>query len=487
MAATLSDESRHTVRQVGALTLQRAVQIAAGVLYVTLIPRVMGPEVFGQFVTLQTLSMWISMIGGLGAIALMTRYVPEFVARGDRVGLRKLASSLLTLRLINGLVGALLYFVVVQLWLRDLDRTAIALVAVTITLRTAANLPFALLLGLNQLSQWGAGELLRGLLLFPLIYTGVQMAGLRGACAALVVTEGSVLALGLWWSRGFVARPSLPLDRQFLKPFLQFSALFFGSNVMLALFEQGGTAFVRLISGNYAEAGYYGIAFGGYLAGAGALWKLLSGFGPLFSALQIKGDTAELQVWIGRLLRVLAVCGVAVTGFLYGCADLLVEWMLGRGYEPVAALLPWLAVTGLAAGPGNIARVLAMSFGQGRIPLVGAAAQLTCFATVSWILIPGMGSVGGCIGVAAATSLFSVYATWRIRDSIPYSLRSWAGVVILGAACSPVLWAWNGFGPLRFALFLALFGAGAIMLGFVRMSEARMLWHVLRSAPPVNR
>ena len=487
MAATLSDESRHTVRQVGVLALQRAVQIAAGVLFVALIPRAMGPEMFGQFVTLQTLSMWLSMIGGLGAVALMTRYVPEFVARGDRPGLRKLAGSLLTLRLINGLLGALLYFSIVQLWLHDLDRAAIALVALTITLRTAANLPFALLLGLNQVSQWGAGELLRRILLFPLIYAGVQAAGLRGACAALVVIEGSVLGLGLWWSRGYVDPPSLPLDRKFLKPFLQFSALFFGSNVMITFFEQGGTPLVRLISGDYAEAGYYGIAFGGYLAGAGALWKLLSGFGPLFSTLQIKGATAEVHVWIGRLLRVLAVCGVVVAGFLYGCADLLVAVVLGQGYEPVAALLPWLAVAGLAAGPGSIARVLAMSFGQGRIPLIGAAAQLACFVTVGWILIPRMGSVGGCVAVAAATSLFSVYGTWRIRNSIPYSVRSWAEVVILGAVCSPVLWAWNGFGPLRFTLFLALFAAAAMALGFVRVSEGRMLWHALRSVRPSSR
>jgi O-antigen/teichoic acid export membrane protein len=482
VAATLSGESQQAVRQAGLLALLRAVQIAAGLLYVALVPRAMGPEMFGQFITLQTMSMWFTTLSGLGAVSLMTRYVPEFVHRGDRDGLRKLTGSLLTMRLTAGLLGAVIYLAIVHLWLKDLDLTVIALVALTIALRTTAGLPFTVLLGLNQASRWGSAELVRRLLLVPLIYAGVRSAGLLGACVAVGLVECCLLCLGLWWSRGHIGAPRR-LDRQFLKPFLQFSAMFFASNLVIMLFEQGGTPLVRLIAGDYAEAGYYAIAFGAYLAGAEALWALLSSFGPLFSSLRIKGDTPELRAWIERLLRALALWGVVVAGFLYACADLLVARVLGREYEAVAALLPWLAVAGLAAAPGSIARVLSASFNQGRIALVGAAVQVICFAAVGWILIPRFESVGASVAVAVAASAFSLYNTWRIRSSIFYTMRPWVHVVILGAACSPVLWARNGFAPLRFALFLTVFTGAAAAIGFVRVSDVRMLWHAVRHVP----
>lgn len=480
MTETLTGESRQAVRNVAILAVQRVIQIAADLLYVALITRIMGPQVFGQFSTIQSISMWFTIMSGLGAVSLMTRYVPEFVQRGDVAGLRKLTGSLFTLRLGTGLLGAVLYFGFVNLWLRELDNVVVLFVAFTILLRIASNLPFTLLLGLNQASRWGAAEMIRRVLMFPLTYAGYAWAGLRGACAALLLIEGVVLCLGLWWSREYVDPPSLPLDRPFLKPYLQFSAVFFASNVLIMFFQQGGAPLVRLVSGRYAEAGYYSIAFGGYLAGAYALWKLVSGFGPMFTSMQIKGDVESVQVWTSRLLRALAICSVLVTGFLYACAHPLVTLMLGQAYEPVAALLPTLALAGLASGPGTIARMLAVSYDLGRISIQGAALQLAVFIVLGCILIPRAGSMGACLAVVAATTVFSLYGTWGIQGRVTYSIGPWGGAVLLGAACSPLLWAWNGAGPVRFALFLAVYMGAAVLLGVARLSEGRLLLQAVR-------
>ena len=53
--------------------------------------------------------------------------------------------------------------------------------------------------------------------------------------------------------------------------------------------------------------------------------------------------------------------------------------------------------------------------------------------------------------------------------------------VLLGAACSPLLWAWDGYGPLRFALFAAVYAGAAVALGLERLSEVRMLVRALRA------
>ncbi|MEP7366815.1 MAG: oligosaccharide flippase family protein [Acidobacteriota bacterium] len=463
------------------LAVQRVVQIAADLLYVALIPRAMGAEGFGQFSTVQSISMWFTMMSGLGAVSLMTRYVPEFLQGGDIAGLRKLTGSLFTLRLGTGALGAILYFAFVRLWLRELDGMAIAILAFTITVRIASSLPFTLLLGLNQAARWGAGELVRRLLMLPLTYAGFAWAGLRGACAALALTETVVLCLGLWWTHAYVARPSLPIDREFLKPFLKFSAVFFVGNILIVFFNQGGAPLVRLLSGEYAEAGYYAVAFGSYQAGAFVLWNLVNGFGALFTSFKIKGNAEAVRVWTSRLLRMLAVCGVLASGLLYSCADLLVTHVLGKTYAPVAVLLPVLALAGLASGPGSVARILLVSYDQGVMSIHGAAVQLVCFVALSALLIPRFGSLGACVGIAVATMVFSLYSTWRIQEAVQYPLGPWAGAVLLGVVCSPLLWAWSGFGPVRFGLFAVVYVGAATVLGVARLSEGRALLRAVRS------
>ena len=480
MAESLTGESRQAVRQVAYLALQRVAQIAADLLYVALIPRAMGPGVFGQFSTVQAISLWFAMLTGLGAISVMTRYVPEFVQRDDMAGLRKLTGSLFTLRLGSGLLGAVIYFAFVRLWLRELDSVALAAVALTVTLRIASGLPFSLLLGLNQAARWGAGELLRRGLMLPLTVAGFAWAGLRGACIALALTEAMVLCLGLWWTRDYMDRPSLPLDRAFLKPYLQFSAVFFTGNLLVMFFHQGGAPLARLVTGDYDEAGYYAVAFGAYQAGAYVLWNLVNGFGPLMTSLRIRGETEQVKAWTERLLRVLAVTGVLAVGLLFSCSGLLVAHALGRGYARVEPLLPLLAVAGLASGPGSVARMLSVSYNLGRLSIHGAAVQLGCFLVLGCVLIPRSGSMGACVAVVAATAVFSLYSTWRVRDTVRYSLNTWLGAVALGVACSPLLWAWNGSGPARYALFVAVYTGAAMALGIARLSEARSLLRAVR-------
>ena len=84
------------------------------------------------------------------------------------------------------------------------------------------------------------------------------------------------------------------------------------------------------------------------------------------------------------------------------------------------------------------------------------------------------------MAVALATTLFSLYSTWRTQEAVRYPLGEWVGVVLLGAACSPVLWAWNSAGPVRFGLFVAIFTIAAMALGLARLSEGKLLLRAVR-------
>ena len=486
---TLNSESRQTLRQVAGLGMQRALLFAMGILAASLIPRRMGPQVYGQYSAMVTMSMWFSLMTGLGAVSLMTRFVPEFLARGDEHGLKKLASNLFALRLVNGLLAACAYLALAALWLKDLDRAAIALVAVSIALRTAANLPFTLFLGLNKAARWGASDLLRRILIFPFVFFGFITAGLRGAAAGLLLVEFSALALGLWWGRDYLSLHLMKIDRAFLHPFLRFSAAFFISNVLIMLFQQGGTMLVRAISGDYAEAGFYTIAFGAYLAGSQGVWKLLSAFGPLLSSLHTRNELDELEVWVGRLLKTLAIASVLTAALVYSHSTLIVSIMFGPGFEPVAGLLPVLALAGLTVAPSGVARLLAVTYKEPSSSITGAAIQLVSFAGLGFLLIPRLGSRGACWVVFVSVVLFACYSTWHMRRLLPYSLRRWLQVVGLGAVLSPLLWAlpanWPGARVWGSVLFAAAFLAALAAFRIAGLRDLRALQLAFERVPAV--
>ena len=71
-------------------------------LFALIVPRLMGPDLFGRYSLLTSVSMWFAMLSGLGAVSLLTRIVPQFSAAGDVIGLRKLVTNLLVLRACHG-------------------------------------------------------------------------------------------------------------------------------------------------------------------------------------------------------------------------------------------------------------------------------------------------------------------------------------------------------------------------------------------------
>ncbi len=88
-------ETRQTLRQVRSVALQRVLLVAAGVAFVAVVPRMMGPRMYGQFSLIQSLTFWFTALSGMGSISMMTKFVPGFVLQNDWASLRRLASGLL--------------------------------------------------------------------------------------------------------------------------------------------------------------------------------------------------------------------------------------------------------------------------------------------------------------------------------------------------------------------------------------------------------
>jgi len=473
----VSAEAHQTLRQAGWVAAQRVLFLATGFLFVALIPRLMGPQVYGQFTLLQSMTFWFSILSSMGTISVMTRFVPEFETRGDRAGLNRLVSGLLALRIGSGALAGLGYGAVVMVWLgRDVTAAPVVWLTMAVAMRAIATLPYSLFLGLNQGGRFELGEAIRRVSGLGFVYLGFRGYGFAGACAGLMLAEMAALGCGVWWARGYLVWPQVRFDWEFLAPFLRFGGAFLVGNVLVMLFHQGGAGIVQFYSGQYAETGFYHLAFHLYLTVTQAAWGVLLTFGALFSSLRSQGKVLELRAWAERLLCFLGMASVVGCAMAFTHGEMVIRLVVGKQYLAVAPLLPWLAIATLSFAPGGLARLLAVTYGLPQSSTWSAVLQLLTFLAACMVWVPRWGSRGACLAVILAGAAFAALGTWQIRNRVQYSLRRWSAVVLLGGVLSPIFWAWTVDPTLRLAVFLLGYGTGLWSLGILRREEWAMLW-----------
>ena len=106
--------------------------------------------------------------------------------------------------------------------------------------------------------------------------------------------------------------------------------------------------------------------------------------------------------------------------------------------------------------------------------------ELVTFLAASSLLVPAMGSLGACLGIVIASGLFAIFGTWQIRRHVPYSLRTWALVSLLGIGLAPIVLVWDAAPAIRFALFSAVFVGSLMLMRVLGPNEIRALQRAAR-------
>ncbi len=475
-------EARDTVRNAGMLVVQRGVQTVVGVLFSVLIPRLMGPEAYGRYSLIVSLSIWFTLFASLGYVQVLGRYVPQFDLFHDRAHLQKLLGNLLTVRLAGGALTACAYLLLTILWLRDLDRLSLALMGGAVFVRAAAQYFFTVFLGLNQAARWGMGETLRRCLILSFLLLGFILGGLRGACLGTLLAELIVMVIGFWWARPYLSWRGLLPDVSYLAPYIRFGLIFFASDLLLAVFQNSGETLLRVVSSDYVQISYFGLANGIYLMAALAIPQLTLAFAPLLVALLARGETGALKQWVERLLKWLAVGVMLAVFWVLFLGDEVIWLVFGSAYRPVATNLLPLAVALWGASLGKVARVLAIVYERPGEALAAAGIQAAAFWIVGLPLSARYGSVGACLAVLAASMAYGFYFTWRMRAVLPCSSRKWMLAIGLGVLFLPLAWLRSSWMVNAALCSGAVIGYGGLLflLRVVTPGEIAALWQAVR-------
>jgi O-antigen/teichoic acid export membrane protein len=478
--------AERAARSMGWLAVQRALDVVAGAFFVLLVPRLLGPADFGRWALATSIALWFSAVSSMSSTQVAVRFLPALAARSAREELLRILGGLLAVRLLGGAVAALVYFALTASWLRDLDLTAVALIAGTVFLRSVAKLLFAFFLGLGSPARWGVGEALHRWFAVACIVPGVVLGGLRGACWGLVAAEILVLAVGLFWARSLLSWRHLRIIRGELAPYLRFGATFAAGSLLLAFSQRSGELLLRLGVDDYAAVGAFGVGYRAYLTGLFTIWHLSMAFAPELSAMAAAGRRDELVRWAERLRTAGAVLGT--TAFLAAVflGDHVVRLALGARFAPAAPHLAPLALAFVAMALGAICRLEAVVLDRWKMTLAGALLHLTTFWACGWLLVARIGPVGASLAALLAAAVYGGFMALAARRASGHRLGRWTRAVALGlpfAALAP-LGGGAAADALLCALAFAAYAALLLRLGVVTMSELAALRDVLRRSPP---
>jgi O-antigen/teichoic acid export membrane protein len=451
---TRAAEAQSALRNAGFLVIQRGGLLAAGVLFAVLVPRIMGPGAYGRFALVSSLSTLFVMCSTLGFTEVAGRFLPELRRRPESRDLHRLVGGLLSIRLIAGALVAAAFLGLTTRWLPDLDPPALLAVTAAIFVRAVSHLLFSLFLGLNQAARWGAGELLSRSLLLVFVLPGYVIGGFRGACVGLLLTEVATLAIALVWTRSMLSLARLRIDGRHLGPYLRVGLAYFGVNLFLIAFQASGESLVRLVTHDYAEVSYFGIANSIHLSAVAAIQQLSLAFAALLITLREQNAVAALREGLRRLVSWTTAAAVAaVLGVLLLGPD-LVPRVVGRSFEPVVITLIPMTLALLPLALSSVASVVAVTHDRPGVLLLGAGLRLAVFWGAGPLLVMRTGSLGACLAVLLAQIVQAAYLGWMMRAQMAPALRSWGACGLAGALFVPLIWLRSSI-PLNAALFVA--------------------------------
>ena len=475
--------AQKTVRNAEFVLIQRGIYIATTFLFAFFIPRIMGPNHYGQFALLFSLSFLFSMLNDFGVTQVMSRYIPQFNLQGEIDNSKKLLNSFLMLRLVSGIFTAGLYLLVTSLWLKDIHFLSLLTMAITVLMRAWINPLFSLFLGLNQAARWGSRDVLERLLSIPFLILFFYLGGLPGACFGLLLTEVFIFILGMWWGRPYLSRSHMHLDLHFLSPYLQFGLLFFISHVTSTALQHSGGVLIRTFNPDYTQVSYFELAQKIYLTASFSYPQFSLSFAPLMTILLKKEKTEILKEWVEQLLKWLTVAGVGIMFCFLLLGGDLVRLILGKAYQPVATNLLPLSFVFFFLGLQSVSNLINLVYEKPRVALTASIFRLAIFWGSGFLLVTFWGSFGGCLAVLIASIFYAGYLIWRTRVDLPYSLRRWIFTAGSGAFFLPLILLRSSLpvNVILFSFFLIGYMVILFLFRIITWSEVRTLLQSIAS------
>jgi O-antigen/teichoic acid export membrane protein len=444
-----------------------------------LLPRYLGPELFGRFAVVLSLAMVGMMASNLGAVYVYGRFVPEYAASGDADRVRTLFMHVFGSRFLLVALGAPCYWLALRRALPGVSPLVLGLGMTAFAAMTLSASLFSVFYGFNQLAASMAREAFGRFALLGALFLAGASAGLERAVAALAAAHLAACLTGLWLCRGLFRFDRAVLDRRAAAVHLRFGLSLFASNLLLRLpwrLAEGALAFAGVAP---AQIAFFDIA----LSAAAAVGRLLESLAalqlPELSLKQTAGEGASRDRSLGVALKFLVAASVLFVLVTFAAGPWVVRHLWGERYLGILPSLLLVAPTTLAMP--FVRAALSLAVVEQRLL---RSFELGAVALVVWLpamalLVPRAGAPGAMGALLAASVASGVAAILHLRPTgVLAAARSGCHLLAVAAAGGVLLLA--GGTPAGAVAAILLYGTLLVAFGVVRRDEAwRIAGHLL--------
>jgi O-antigen/teichoic acid export membrane protein len=459
-------------RQLRPVVLLKAAQFAGIALSGILIPRWMGPDLFGQFVVLFSVIMLWRTTCNIGGRYIFGRFVPQYASRGKSGEVQAVLMHVLATRAAIALVGAPPLF-----WLLDRllpEATTITLIAgaSTYVIALIAGPMFGVQFGLNRLGLSMVNDPLRRFSFLILLFLLGGTASLERASLALLTAQALVLIVGL-----VLARQLLTLRRSAFNPaslweHVRFGVVVYFASLLIRIPWHLGETALAFQEVDSARIAYFGVA----VAATGAVAKIItSATTLLIPSLSIQQEAGDLQArdqTLGLALRYLLVGAGLFACMVIALAPFAIRTLLGEPYLGALPNLLILALGVVALPLRSTALALAVVTGRVRLNMQLGVIAVSVFGVAALLLIPAFEARGASAALSISILITAVVGAFQIRHTgVPTEAR--IGRLAIATVAAGLVLQFGGLLPLTAALAATVYVTLLSAFRVIRWSELR--------------
>ncbi len=436
MNSTFAKLSPAVLKNLSAVSLHKVAQIAGTTVTIALIPRLFGPEDYGRFAFVLSLSFLGQILGDFGTLDVMGKFVPAMSA----IKARQFYMRHLAFKLLVGLACGIASTGAALLLGNWMTPGWAALVGAGVFVHLVAWVPFHFSLGLGRVGIWMAEQAWRQWVLLGLLLIFLPAFGFGGALLALLLMELLFCLGGLWAARAHWHWPEFRFDRRFLAPYVRFGFGFFLANLTTVALYRSGPLLVESLTGDSAQTGYLNLALGLFLLAYITAGQFAQSLIPSLSNFLNQGDSAAVRRWLNNFVY---------AGWIFGWVGVVLVWVAARGltplvfgadFAPAAACFKWISLgipLAVLLWAGN---VVATVTGRGRTKFGASLVALVLFIVVTFLLVPAWGAAGASMALvlAVASNVTALLIALRPDFAPNWWMLSWTSAIgvfcLLGAS-----------------------------------------------------
>ncbi|MCG7850594.1 MAG: oligosaccharide flippase family protein [ANME-2 cluster archaeon] len=471
----MNSEAHITARNAFKVLYLRVSQFPILLLFVLIIPRMMGPELYGKYAFMSSLLIILSMFTGLGTIEIFGRFIPELKSKNEIPKIHKLFSNTLFFKIIFSTIISITFFLIFYFFTPEgYDRIYFLIIAVALLIYGIEGTLYAFLFGLNEMGKFTSRDLLRRIFSLVFIIVMFKYFELFGAILAILLIELALLSFAIIWSRKYLHFEKF--DFHFLKPYLKFGLLFFLSSSLLIFSQRFGNLLIQFISQNPNEIAFFDIANQIFLINSMFFFFLFSSFIPIFTTLLIKNREDKIQKWSSIILKNSGIiCMFVLISILLVGSD-LINLIFGIEYKKVIINLIVLYFGIFPLLVAQIGIIFSIVYNKPKKYLIALSFAIITFLINSFLFIPKYGSVGCSIATVCSSIVFGLAMYIQFRKNISsYALKDSMKIFVIGLLFIPFIFFKGNImtNLLLVILFVIIFSIILFKIGILNINEIK--------------